>query len=265
MVAIVKTGIFKVDRMDRFSQLEFDEKKPGRKQSRGEPIRDANYFHKEAVKYWLAGDFELALRNYSRVLEQNSTFFDAWVGQVLMLIELGEYKEALVWADKALELFPEHAELIAVKAMACSRDAKPEKAIAYSDNSISKDNVTARVWLCRAEVLLKRKSSIADNCISKAVGFAGDKGPVIKLEAARLLKKRGSYSAAIGFLEEVVKVFPKSALVWYELGCCQAKLGRSEADVTLGESLRLRPYWNKPTKALRQFRKRGFLRKLFGV
>jgi len=265
VVAFVKTGIFKVNRMDRFSQLEFDEKKPGPKRTHGEPIRDANYFHKEAIKYWLAGDYELAMRNYSRVLEQNSTFFEAWVGQVLMLIELGEYKEASVWADKALELFPEHPELIAIKAVACSRDAKFDKAIAYSDNSISKDNVTARVWLSRAEVLLKRKSSIADNCISKAVGLAGDKGPVIKLEAARLLKKRGSYSAAIGFLDEVLKAFPKSALVWYELGCCQAKLGRSEAVVTLQESMKLHPDWDKPKKALRQFRKRGFFRKLFGV
>jgi tetratricopeptide (TPR) repeat protein len=265
VVAFVKAGIFKVNRMDRFSQLEFDEKIPGPKRTNGEPIRDADYFHKEAIKYWLAGDFELAMRNYSRVLEQNSTFFDAWVGQVLMLIELGEYKEAMVWADKALELYPEHPELIAVKAVACSRDAKFEKAIAYSDNSISKDNVTARVWLSRAEVLLKRKSSIADNCISKAVGLAGDKGPVIKFEAARLLRKRGSYSAAIGFLNEVVKVFPKSALVWYELGCCQAKLGRSEAAVTLQESLKLRPDWDKPKKALNQFHKRGFFRKFFGV
>ena len=33
--------------MDRFSQLEFDEKRPERKRSQGEPIRDANYFHKK--------------------------------------------------------------------------------------------------------------------------------------------------------------------------------------------------------------------------
>ena len=86
-----------------------------------------------------------------------------------MLIELGEYKEATVWVDKALEMFPEHPELLAAKAVACARDGRMEKAIAYSDNSISKDNVTSIVWLARAEVLFNRKSSIAQNCISKAV------------------------------------------------------------------------------------------------
>jgi tetratricopeptide (TPR) repeat protein len=251
--------------MDRFSQLEFGEVSPERKPTlSGEQIRDADYFYKEALKYWLAGDFEPALRNYSKVLEKDSTFFDAWVGQVLMLIELGEYPEALIWADKALELFPEHPELLALKSIANARDAKMEKAIAYSDNSISKDNITPRVWLARAEVFLNRRGPIADNCISKAISIAGSNAPVIKLEGARLLRKKGSYSTAIGYLNEVVKVLPTSALAWYNLGCCQAELGRSEAVATLEQSLKLRPDWDRPKEALRRFRRRGFFRKLFG-
>jgi tetratricopeptide (TPR) repeat protein len=249
--------------MDRFSQLEFGEVSPEPKHPPGEPIRDADYSRKEALKYWLAGDFELALRNYSRVLEKDNTAFDAWVGQVLMLIELGEYHEAVVWADKALEMFPEHPELLAVKAVACCRDAKMEKAIAYSDNSISRDNITPRVWLARAEVLLNRKSSVAENCISKAVSIAGNTSPIVKLEAARLLKKKGIYSTAIGYLNDVVKVFPKSALAWYELGCCQSKLGLSEAKATLEQSLRLRPDWDIAKTALARCSNRGFFGKLF--
>jgi tetratricopeptide (TPR) repeat protein len=249
--------------MDRFSQLEFDEKRPERKRSHGEQIRDADYFHKKALMYWLTGDFEIALRNYSRVLEQNNTVFDAWAGQVLMLIELGEYKESLVWADKALELFPEHPELLAVKAVACCRDAKLEKAIAYSDNSIGKDNITPRVWLARAEVMMDRKSPVADNCISKAISIAGNAAPVIKLEAARLLRKKGGYSAAIGHLNDVVKIFPKSALAWYELGCCQSKLGLSQSKATLEQCLKLRPGWKIAETAMQKCSGRGFFGRLF--
>jgi tetratricopeptide (TPR) repeat protein len=250
--------------MDRFSQLEFDETVPERKSSQGEAIRDAGYFHREAVKCWLAGDYELALRNYSRVLERNSTIFDGWAGQVLMLIELGEYHEASVWADKAMELFPEHPELLALKAVACARDGKLEKAIAYSDNSINKDNITARVWLARAEVLFDRKSPVAENCIKKAVSGTGKVGPVIRLEAGRLLRRKGSYSDALGYLREVVKSFPKSALVWYELGCCQAKLGLSEGAVGLRQSLKLRPGWSEAREALIRLERRGFWRRLMG-
>jgi tetratricopeptide (TPR) repeat protein len=250
--------------MDRFSQLELGEIGPEKRDSYGEPIRDAAYFHREALRYWLSGDYELALRNYSRVLEKNNTVFDAWAGQVLMLIELGEYHEACVWADKAMELFPEHPELLALKAVACARNAKMDKAAAYSDNSIGKENLTPRVWLARAEVFLNRKNPVAENCISKALSAAGNLAPIIKLEAGRLLRKRGNYAAAIDYLNDVLKVFPKSALVWYELGCCQAELGRSEAAATLEQSIKLRPDWDQPREAFKQFKKRSLFRKLFG-
>ena len=98
--------------MRRFSRLEFDDQKgPKSKHTHGEEIRDEHYFYDQAMRFWLAGEFELALRNYSRALEKNNAFFLAWLGQVLMLIELGEYHEATIWSDKAMELFPEH-ELI---------------------------------------------------------------------------------------------------------------------------------------------------------
>ncbi|MHC4477719.1 MAG: tetratricopeptide repeat protein [Planctomycetota bacterium] len=252
--------------MKRFSRLEFGDKAPKQEGKRvaGEAIRDESYFCEEAVRCWLSGDFELALRNYSRSLEQNSSFFEAWFGQVLMLIELCEYREAMVWADKALESFPEHPELLAAKAVACGRDGRVEKALAYSDNSVSRDNVTSRVWLARAEVLFDRKSRVAENCVSKAVSIAGDNGPVVRLEAGRLLNNKGSFPAALEYLQRAVEDLPQSALAWYALGCCQAKLGRAEAAVTLEQSLKLRPGWALAESALRRFRKRGFFRRAFG-
>lgn len=249
--------------MDRFSQLEFDEKMPEKQKLQGEPIRDAAYFYREALQYWLGGDYEMALRNYSRVLEKNNTFFDAWSGQIYMLIELGEYNEAVLWADKALELFPEHPELLALKAVAFCRDAKMDKAIAYSDNSIGKDNTTATVWLARAEVMLTRKSTVAENCISKAVSMAGSITPIIKLQAARLIRNTGDYIQAINYLNDVVKALPKSALAWYELGICQAKLGRTEAKTTLKQCLKLRPDWDKAQTACNKYGKLSFFHRLF--
>lgn len=263
MAAIGKKRFYKVNRMDRFSQLEFGEKSPENNLSKGEPVRNADYFLKVALKYWLAGDFEVALRNYSRVLEQNNLNFEGWIGQVLMLIELGEYKEALIWADKALRLFPEHSELLAAKAIACCRNAKPDKAIAYSDNSIGKDDVTSRVWLARAEVMLSRKSQIVDGCISKAINSAGPNSASIKLEAARLLRKKGNYSAAMSYLNEVVQAFPKSSLAWYELGCCQARLGLPQAHATFKQALQFRPDWDEAKTALKKCTGRGLLGRFF--
>jgi tetratricopeptide (TPR) repeat protein len=253
--------------MRRFSRLEFGDRRDegAGKAGSGEEVRDEEYFHKQAMRYRLAGDFEMALRNYSRALEQNSAFYPGWLGQVLMLIELGECKEAAVWVDKALEMFPEHPELLAAKAVACARDGRMEKAIVYSDNSIAKDNVTSAVWLARAEVLLNRKSSIAQNCISKAVGIAGEDGVMVRLQAGRLLNRKGEYASALQYLRMVVDELPKSALAWYELGCSQAGLGRPEAKVSFEQAIKLHPNWRPAGDALRKFKGRGFFARLFGI
>jgi tetratricopeptide (TPR) repeat protein len=252
--------------MVRFSHLEFGDKRDDKAgQARaGEEIRDAEYFHREAMRFWLAGDFEVALRNYSRALEQNSSFYPGWFGQVMMLVELGEYREAAVWVDKALEMFPEHPELLAAKAIACARDEKTENAVSYSDNSIEKENVTAIVWLARAEVLLSRKSSIAQNCLSKAINCAGPDLAVIRLQAGRLFNLAGDYAGAFEYLRGACDELPKSALVWYELGRCQAGLGRPEAAVSFEQAIKLHPHWRAAQDALDKFQKRGFFARLFG-
>ena len=249
--------------MKRFTHLEFDDSsRPPDSSGNGESVRDADYFHQRAIQCFLHSDFELALRNYSRALEANSSFFDGWAGQIWMLIELGEYPEAIIWADKALESFPEHPELLASKAAACLRDAKFEKAKAYSDNSISKDNVGPRVWLVRAEVLLQSKSRVADNCISKALDLSDDKADLTRFEAGRLLRRYGRYSTAVEYLQEAVHQFPKSALAWYELGYCQSQLGFTQAKTSLEQCLHLHPHFEEAKERLK-YAKEGFWGRLF--
>jgi len=252
--------------MKRFSKLELGDKSPGRKSPppHGEPLRSAEYFAGEGLRFWLAGDFEPALRNYCRALEQNSIFFPAWLGQVLMLIELGEYREAVLWADKALEMFPEHPELLAAKAIACARDGKMDKAIAYSDNSIAMNNAAPLVWLARAEVLLNRKNHIFESCISKAVALAANDGLIVRLWAGRLLNQNGNFPAALKYLQSAIEHLPKSALAWYELGFCQAALGRPQAAASLRQCVKLRPHWIAAEDALRKCETKGFWSRLLG-
>ncbi len=159
--------------MSRFESLEFDDKRraarpagSGPAQATGTPVRDAAYFRHAADRASRAMRFELALQNYSKALEQDSAAFECWLGQVKMLIELGEYREAMLWADKALEMFPEHPELLAAKAEAAARSGDLHKAMAYTDNALSKKRVTAFVWLSRGEVLLARRSRMAQGASS---------------------------------------------------------------------------------------------------
>ncbi len=250
--------------MDRFSQLEFGDAHSERSRQPGEEERGAAYFLKQALRYWLAGDYEVALPNHARVLEQDSARFEGWSGQVQMLIELGEYKEADVWADKAMDLFPDHPELLAHKAVANHRDARYDKAVAYSDNAVGRDPATPRVWLARAEIFLKRKDAVVDGCIGKAMHLAQQDKPIVKLEAARLLRQKKNYVMAITHLNEAMPNLTKAPMLWLELGLCQAALGQSQAGTSLEQALRLRPHWDKARAALQQCEKSGFWGRLFG-
>lgn len=248
--------------MTRFSSLEFDDTGGQPERPAGEEIRNEGYFYKQAIRYYLHGDFELALRNYSRSLEANSQFLDGWAGQVRMLIELQEYKEAIMWSDKAMELFPEHPEFLSYKAIACFRDARFSQAMAFSDNAISKDNPGAWAWMARAEVLIKKNRRIAETCIPKAFSCAGQLAPLIRFEAGRVLLRYGLYASAVEYLSGGVRDFSKSALAWLELGRCQRKLGHPQAKASLEQCTMLRGDWSQAEQELKHC-ETGLFRKLF--
>jgi hypothetical protein len=55
-----------------------------------------------------------------------------------------------------------------------------------------------------------------------------------------------------------------SPLAWYELGCCQASLGLSEAVHSLEQCVNLRPDWTEAKDMLHKAGNRGFFRRLMG-
>src|SRR5882757_10617886 len=89
-----------------------------------------------------------------------------------MLIELGEFREAKLWADKALERFPQWPELLAAKAVALGRSGDLDSALAFSDASIEERGDTPYVWLARGDVLLARAESRANYWFEKALLLA---------------------------------------------------------------------------------------------
>lgn len=146
--------------MSRFGNLELDGQHEDLEQTSA--LKDQAYYMAEARTAHEMANFEKALRYYSKVLEYDPQLTAAWGGQVRMLIELGEYREAKVWAEKALERFPRDPELLAAKGVALGRLGELNEALAFSDASIEERGETAYVWLARADVLLARKESRAN-------------------------------------------------------------------------------------------------------
>src|SRR4051812_1100111 len=155
--------------MTRFDRLEFDDEHSHKQNS--EVAKQQQQRHREPdrdEKFWLAtaseerrnGLFESALRYYSRALEMDKSLVEGWVGQVQMLIALGEFPEAELWARKALELFRNNAQLLAGRAQALCRRGDVKAAMAACDTAIGQQGMAAYPWMVRGELMLARKENV---------------------------------------------------------------------------------------------------------
>ena len=211
--------------MSRFVNLEFGDESDDQSQSKEKTlVKDEAYYINEARTAFETGNFEPALRFYSKVLEFNPQNAPAWTGQVRMLIELGEFREAKLWADKALERFPNEPELLAAKAVALGRSGDLQGALAFSDTSIEERGDTPYVWLARGDVMLARKEQRADYCFEKALLLAPGDWFTTWL-AARIRFYYEQFVLALKLLQQAIEWNTGHFLLWLELGQCQQALG----------------------------------------
>jgi len=210
--------------MSRFVNLELGGESEDQRPEKKPLVKDEAYYRAEARTAFENGDFEPALRLFSKVLEFNPNSAEAWTGQVRMLIELGQYEEARLWADKALERLPRDAELLAAKAVALGRCGDLQGALAFSDSAIEEHGDTPYVWLSRGDVLLARKESRADFCFDKARLLAPQDWFVAWL-GARIRYYYKQFVLALKLLQRAVELNSTHFLLWLELGRCQQALG----------------------------------------
>jgi tetratricopeptide (TPR) repeat protein len=238
--------------MSRFNNLEFGSEDSGPTPLQNQALKGEEFYFAEAGSAFENGQFEQGLRLYSKVLEFNPNNAGAWTGQVRMLIELTEFREAKLWADKALERFPHEPELLAATAVALARGGDLQGALAFSDASIEEHGDTSYVWLARADVLLARKESRADYCFQKALLLA-PKSWFVAWLAARIHYYYKQFALALKQLQQAVEWNASHFLLWLELGRCQEGLGLlGPARTSYQRARELNPQCNEAHAALRQ-------------
>jgi len=210
--------------MSRFGNLELGGESEDHSQQNRPLVKDEAYYCSEAQAAFENGQFEPALRLYSKVLEFNPQNVSAWAGQVRMLIELGEAREAKLWADKAIERFPRESELLAAKAVALARSGDLEGALAFSDASIEERGDTPYVWLARGDVLLARQETRAEYCFQKAL-LVAPKDWFVTWLAARVRYYYDQFALALKLLQQALELNASHFILWLELGNCQQALG----------------------------------------
>jgi tetratricopeptide (TPR) repeat protein len=244
----------------RFSNLEFDGHDPLREEPQaGGELRDEQYFLRQADQEFRRARFEKALRFYSRSLEYNANLHAAWVGQVQMLVEMGEYKEAKLWADKALELHRDNAEIISAKVLACARTGETQKAIEFSDAAIAQRGSTPFVWLARGEALMAARQANDEYCLEKAAADSKQDW-FVQLRIARIFYSYRQFAKAMSWIQKAIQQEPGAPYVLHVLGDCQRALGfGSSARTSYRQALALDPEFARSQVALNDLEDEGFL------
>lgn len=209
----------------------------------GTAVKDADHNYASACEARFWGDHELALRLYTRTLSEDRGRVAAWCGQVQMLVQLREYDEAKLWADKALEVFPKQGDLLACRAQACARLGDRRDAMACSDLSMAAPGSSPWRWEVRGETLLACKEPHHHDCFDRAAcepGFDWFDYLVI----AEILEHYNRLASAMKQVHLALGKRPDHAYNWYVLGRCQQGLGwTGAAKQSYRRALELAPHY----------------------
>lgn len=246
--------------MPRFDKLEFETQAPVESAAAvaSQLSTDSTAWLQRADQSRRSGLYESALQFYSRALEDDKTLVSAWVGQVQMLVQLGECPEAELWSRKALELFPADGDLHAGRAQALGRLRRSKEAYASIDAAMNHPGQSAYRWTVRGELLLSDAQSTERMCFDKAIQSESDW--LVPVEVALVYLEYQQPSNALSRVRLATEREPAAAFAWYVQGVCQAELGLdAPAMRSFQTCLDLRPDHRESQDRLQALRQGGSL------
>jgi tetratricopeptide (TPR) repeat protein len=213
----------------RFDRLEFDHEPESGPSDAGQTGHEAEtnpdhlaWMHK-ADDHRRRGLYENSLRYYSRALELDKSLTAGWLGQVQMLVLLGEYPEAELWARKSLEIFKGHGDLMAGRAQALARIGDRTQAMELADAAFRQEGHSAYRWMVRGELLVTARDAVDRHCFDKAVGVERDW--LVPLESALIYLHYEQASKGLLRARQAVEMSPQSFYAWFVQGECEQTLG----------------------------------------
>lgn len=219
--------------MGRFSRLERGKArdvvvKPERKaEGKERPTTEAYdfpYYIAQADGQFFHGEYEKALRLYSRALQLDNSQKYPWVGQIFCLLEMNQLKEADLWVARALQLFPEEPSLISLRAIIYAHKGMIRRAIGTSDYALSKGS-SMFAWIARGEVLLMADNKNAHFCFEKAMEMAEFDDWKTSMRIGMVYFKRKANSNALTYLQKACVSNVRNSFLWYHMGLCYHNLG----------------------------------------
>lgn len=208
------------------------------------------------------GALRASLRLYGRALEEDRSSEAAWLGQVRVLLDLGQPAEAATWMDQAEGVIGPVPALTALRSLAAVANGKLDEARQWSDRGMSSAPDCADVWLARAAVVYASGGdAMARLNLDKA--HERQPGPDTARRCGELALDMGDLDTAQRWLDRAVRADPDSALVALRLGVLyERRADWVRARQELERALRLEPRLEPARLALDDLSARGPMARL---
>jgi len=224
---------------------------------------DYGHYVVEADQLFFSGRYDKALRLYSRALQVDNTQVYPWVGQIFSLIAMDQVKEADLWVTRGIEVFPEDATLLSLRALVYALKGMLNRAIGASDYAMSR-GATVYGWLARGRILLQARNQNAPFCFDKALEAAGADDWKIAMHIGLAYYQHRMYSSALSYFKRACAIEMGNYYLWYHLGRCYHYLSfTEEALQALNRALELNPHCREAERALHQAKSSNVLTRLF--
>ncbi len=185
------------------------------------------------------GRFEDALETYDRLLDCSDKDELHWIKKINILLELNMFREAVVAANKALELFDNY-ELYILRGRAYGEMGNNEKAEISYLKALEMDGTNARTAFARY---------LADNEeYEKALEILEDENWEERLLLGNIHLEYGRPDDAEVIFRELIDERSSSLRAWFGLGRVLAEKGKEKAamdafDTCIGISEEFEPAW----------------------
>jgi tetratricopeptide (TPR) repeat protein len=136
---------------------------------------------------------------------------------------MNQLREADLWVGRALELFPEDATLISLRAVVYAFMGMLKRAVGTSDYALSKGSTT-HAWIARGQVLLIADNKNARFCFDKAMEIAesGDWRTPMMIGLIFLRQKR--HGTALEYFIKAAESNANNYYLWYHIARCYYQL-----------------------------------------
>lgn len=190
------------------------------------PDYDQGYYLAQGDELFFSGEYQKAMRAYSRAMEVDQTAVAPWTGQVLSLIKMKQHREAAMWAMRGVEIFPESGDLVSLQGYTLALTGSHQRAIACSDFAMGlPGGGSPFAWLFRGQILAQADSPNATFCFDKVKELRPKNDWRLPALAGGFLLEKKKWALALEFLQMAVEAQPKNAFLWTQLALANEKLG----------------------------------------